>query len=247
LLGVQDRHAAAYRELEFEPITLVPTAAAFALSGLLHSGGGDAFQCSGAGAVLGGVPAPGLGAVSAALVVAVQQGRNTGGQKLMVGACGHGVHGAGAVVAGENHPEALGGGVFGAAVHLIDALAGAAAVLVGFVDRSREAYAQLTAPSFVQYRAVPVRGHRVVRHSFRPRTSSFRTAYFTDRHLATRRCSRGRQGGAAGIPGDREQPRSRWCGSPAAGPVLNHLPLVRSVRSALAGETLPLLARRTPP
>ena len=64
--------AAAYSELELEPIALIAAAAAFVLSGLLRSGGGDAFQCGGAGAVLGGVPAPGSGAVSAALVVALQ-------------------------------------------------------------------------------------------------------------------------------------------------------------------------------
>ena len=63
--------AAADGELEFEPITLVPTAAAFALSGL-PCGGLDALVGGFAGAGLGDVLAPCVGAVGAALVVAVQ-------------------------------------------------------------------------------------------------------------------------------------------------------------------------------
>ena len=77
-----------------------------------------------AGAVLGGVSAPGVRAVGAALVVAVQQGRHDGGQQFAVGACGDGVHGARAVVVGQDHPEVVGGGVFGAAVHLVDVCVG---------------------------------------------------------------------------------------------------------------------------
>jgi len=55
----------------------------------------------------------------------------------MVGACGDGVHGGRAVVVGKDHPEALRGGVFSAAVHLMDGGVGAAAVLVGFVGGCR--------------------------------------------------------------------------------------------------------------
>ena len=56
-------------DLEFESVP--PAAAACAVSGLL-CGGGDAFERGVAGAVLRGVPPPGLRALSASLVVAVQ-------------------------------------------------------------------------------------------------------------------------------------------------------------------------------
>jgi len=39
--------------------------------------------------------------------------------KELFGACGDGVHGVGAVVVGQDHPEVVGGRVFGAAVHLL--------------------------------------------------------------------------------------------------------------------------------
>lgn len=59
------------RNLKFETVRAVNAATAFALSRLL-SGGGEAFVAGRAGPHLGGVPAPGLRAVGAALVVAVQ-------------------------------------------------------------------------------------------------------------------------------------------------------------------------------
>jgi hypothetical protein len=45
------------------------------------------------------------------------------------------VHGADAVTVGHDHPKVLRGGVFGAAVHLVDACVGFV-VLVGFVGDS---------------------------------------------------------------------------------------------------------------
>ena len=51
---------------------------------------------------------PSLGAGGAAFV-AVQQGRDIGGQQIAVGVCGCGVHGAGAVVVGQDHSEVVGG------------------------------------------------------------------------------------------------------------------------------------------
>jgi hypothetical protein len=59
-------------------------AAALALSGML-AGGGQALVGGVAGTVLSGVQAPALRAVSAALVVAVQQARNDGGTALSSG------------------------------------------------------------------------------------------------------------------------------------------------------------------
>jgi hypothetical protein len=59
------------------------------------------------------------------------------GQQIAVGVCGDGVHGAGAVVVGQDHSEVVGGAVFGAAVHLVDACVGAVVMLVGFVGDGR--------------------------------------------------------------------------------------------------------------
>ena len=53
-----------------------------------------------AGEVLRGVLLPGLDAVGAALMVAVEKGRHGGGQQIAVGAFGDGVHGGRAVVVG---------------------------------------------------------------------------------------------------------------------------------------------------
>ena len=69
---MQYDRGAAPSELEFEPIAPASTAAAFAVSGL-SCGGPDAFERGLAGAVLRGVAPPGLRAISASLVVAVQQ------------------------------------------------------------------------------------------------------------------------------------------------------------------------------
>src|ERR1700677_4027169 len=67
--------------LKFETVTLIEAAdaAALALSGML-AGGVQALVGGVAGTVLSGVPAPGMRALGAALVVAVQQGRHDGGQ-----------------------------------------------------------------------------------------------------------------------------------------------------------------------
>jgi hypothetical protein len=65
-------------------------AAAFAFLSLL-CGGGEALVGGVAGAGLCLVLAPGLGAVGAALVVAVEQCGNDGGQQLAVGALRDGV------------------------------------------------------------------------------------------------------------------------------------------------------------
>jgi len=60
------------------------------------------------------VPAPGLRALGAALVVAVQQARDDGGKQFTVGICRDGVHGAGTVVVADQHGvQGVGGGVFG--------------------------------------------------------------------------------------------------------------------------------------
>ena len=59
------------------------------------------------------------------------------GQQIAVGVCGDGVHGAGAVVVGQDHSEVVGGAVFGAAAHLVDACVGAVVMLVGFVGDGR--------------------------------------------------------------------------------------------------------------
>jgi hypothetical protein len=64
-------------------------------------------------------------------------GRRHRGQLLAVGVCGCGVHGAGAVVVGQDHSEVVGGAVFGAAVHLVDACVGAVVMLVGLVGEGR--------------------------------------------------------------------------------------------------------------
>ena len=110
------------RVLKFEAVAPIAAAAALALSGLL-AGGGQALVGRIAGTVLGGVLTPGLRAVGAALVVAVQQGGHGGGQQFAVGTCGDGVHGArrGRRWRSGSCAEAVGGGVFGAAAHLVDA------------------------------------------------------------------------------------------------------------------------------
>ena len=84
-------------QLELKSILLA--AAALTLSGLL-AGGGEALVGGFAGEVLGGVLLPGLGAVGAALMVAVEKGRHGRGQQVAVGAGGDGVHGGRAVVVG---------------------------------------------------------------------------------------------------------------------------------------------------
>jgi hypothetical protein len=72
---VASQHRAAFvrvRNLQFETVSAVRSAATFALSRLLRGGCGEALVRGFAGASLGGMPAPGLCAVVAALVVAVQ-------------------------------------------------------------------------------------------------------------------------------------------------------------------------------
>jgi len=46
------------------------------------------------------------------------------------------VHGADAVIVGQDHPKVVRGGAFVAAVHLVDAYVGFVVVLVGFVGGS---------------------------------------------------------------------------------------------------------------
>ena len=88
---------------------------ASALSGLL-CGGGDA--------LVSGLAAPVFGAVlchaarRAARRSSLRSSRPPrGGQQFAIGACGYGVHGARPVVVGQDDPEVVGGGVFGAAAH----------------------------------------------------------------------------------------------------------------------------------
>ena len=72
----------------------------------------------------GGVVAPCLAACGAAGVVAVEQPANDFGEQLAVGVFGFGVHGVGPVIVGQDHPEAVGSGVFGAAPQLMHVCAG---------------------------------------------------------------------------------------------------------------------------
>jgi hypothetical protein len=66
-------------------------------------------------ALRGGVFAPGLVACAAAGVVAVEQPADDVGEQLAVGVFGFGVHGAWALIVGQDHPEVVSGVVFGAA------------------------------------------------------------------------------------------------------------------------------------
>ena len=43
------------------------------------------------------------------------------------------MHGVGAVVFGQDHPEVVGGGVFGAAAHVVERYVSTVVVLVGFI------------------------------------------------------------------------------------------------------------------
>jgi hypothetical protein len=56
--------------------------------------------------------------------VAVEQPANDFGEQLAVGVFGFGVHGVGPVIVGQDHPEAVGSGVFGAAPQLMHVCAG---------------------------------------------------------------------------------------------------------------------------
>jgi len=97
------------RRLEFESVVLVDTAAATEVAGVAagsEEAFDDGFPCAGGGAVF----APGLTPAGASLVVAVEQGRDDGWQLMTVDRkFGVGVHGARAVVVGQDHPEATRG------------------------------------------------------------------------------------------------------------------------------------------
>jgi hypothetical protein len=70
---------------------------------------------------LSAVLAPGPCTLGASLVVVVQQDGHGGRQQFAVGARRDGVHRAGGVVVGgQDGVQAVGGRVFGAAVHLVD-------------------------------------------------------------------------------------------------------------------------------
>jgi hypothetical protein len=119
--AIQDGARSADRRLEFDPIAPVDTAASF---GGVSAGRGDPLEGGLPLAGLGGVLPPRLAPGGAAFVVAVQQGGDDAGQQDAVGACGFGVHGAGSLVVGQDHPEVVCGGVFVAAPQGMDVGAG---------------------------------------------------------------------------------------------------------------------------
>ena len=124
-------HIAATYGLKLQPIAiLIETAAAVLTDDALVGGLAGAFGCA--------VSAPGVSPLGAALVVACPAVCHDRGELVGIGAFGVGVHGERAVVVGQDHPQAVGGGVFVASAQLVH-LGGVeqvAVLVVGFTGRS---------------------------------------------------------------------------------------------------------------